>query len=319
MVRRCFRSIIAISAVFLVAHAPQRATAKKAPRPQLEIEVVGSDELVEAIMTVQADGSSLGIGPEDHAKISSILGSTKDLVENARALLENEATQATGQELMDQAYSSLRLVKEHIRNINGILRRESKETRRRELLRKRYSGHNIQRANEDDARSLDISRNMYETLTTFPECVELWYEDCVDLINADLDRIGLSSIEMVVHQKRNHDQDGYNKVVIVTNQRADKVVGRTGDGIVTYPYQWYDAQSGERTLGVDGKWSCLNTTPEDCCATIKASVPNPDIRGNHIQCHIFVPFGGVGNARRNDRVIINVSSDGRVHEPPVIT
>ena len=74
---------------------------------------------------------------------------------------------------------------------------------------------------------------------------------------------------MVVHEKRNGDQEGYNKVVIVTNELADRVVGRNGDGIVTYPFLWNDAQSGPRALGVDGKWNCHDKSPEHCCNEIK--------------------------------------------------
>ena len=72
-----------------------------------------------------------------------------------------------------------------------------------------------------------------------------------------------------MHEKRNGDQEGYNKVVIVTSELADRVVGRNGDGIVTYPFLWNDAQSGPRALGVDGKWNCHDKSPEHCCNEIK--------------------------------------------------
>ena len=138
-------------------------------------------------------------------------------------------------------------------------------------------------------------------------------------------------------------QKGYNKVVIVTNLEASTVVGRTGDGLVSYPFSWNDSVHGTRVLGVDGKWNCRDLSPEDCCDNIKESCKNPDTNGNYLECHIFVPFvsklhvllpfysfftmtyyfvsfvkGGVGNARRNDRVFINLSPDGRVHEAPLI-
>ena len=54
------------------------------------------------------------------------------------------------------------------------------------------------------------------------------FQDCLELINDDIANIGLGTIEVVVHEKRNADQEGYNKVVIVTNELADRVVGRTG-------------------------------------------------------------------------------------------
>jgi len=173
------------------------------------------------------------------------------------------------------------------------------------------------------------------------------FQDCLELINDDIANIGLGTIEVVVHEKRNADQEGYNKIVIVTNELADRVVGRNGDGIVTYPFLWNDAQTGPRALGVDGKWNCHDKSPEHCCDEIKegkdldsyhvlisclciscmymlllihnnTGAPNPDKNGNYIECHMFVPYGGIGKPRRNDRVFITLSPDGRVHEPPII-
>ena len=128
----------------------------------------------------------------------------------------------------------------------------------------------------------------------------------------------MSTVEVVVHEKRNINQDGYNKVVIVANEDATRVTGRIGDGIVSYPFTWDDAVLGTRVLGVDGKWNCRDMSPTDCCENIKESSKNPDTKGNYIECHIFVPFGGVGNVRRSDRVFINLSPDGRVHEAPLV-
>ena len=124
--------------------------------------------------------------------------------------------------------------------------------------------------------------------------------------------------DIIIHEKRTIDQPGYNKVVIVTNLAATLVKGRNNDGIVSYPFMWDDSVQGMQVLGVDGKWDCYSLTPEACCQLIKSSVPNPDKKGNYIQCHIFVPFGGVGNRKRTDRVFINLSQDGRVHESPIV-
>merc|ERR1712127_131417 len=142
--------------------------------------------------------------------------------------------------------------------------------------------------------------------------------DCLSIINEALESLGLSAIEVIVREKRNIDQEGYNKVVIITNELADRVRGRSGDGIVEYPFMWNDAKVGFMNLGVDGKWNCINKTPENCCAHIKDGAPNPDINGKKIECHIFVPYGGVGNPRRNDRIIVKLSPDGRVQEAPMI-
>jgi hypothetical protein len=84
--------------------------------------------------------------------------------------------------------------------------------------------------------------------------------------------IDLGTLVIDVHKKRNLDQPGYNKVVINTNELADCVKGQDGDGIVTYLFLWDDAVIGLKSLGVDGKWSCVDSTPEDCCLLIKHSM-----------------------------------------------
>ena len=155
----------------------------------------------------------------------------------------------------------------------------------------------------------------------------MFVADCMNMIDGQVSSLGLASIEKVVHEKRNLNQNNYNKVVIITNDLADRVKGQAGDGIVSYPFLWNDQDKGLKQLGVDGKWNCVDLTPEDCCLAIKESVypgksfneRRPDNRGKFIECHIFVPYGGVGNPKRNDRVFIKLSPDGRVHEAPFIS
>ena len=108
-------------------------------------------------------------------------------------------------------------------------------------------------------------------MISFPECLGQFFDVCLKIINEELDDLGLSSVEVVVHEKRNADQEGYNKVVIVTNELADRVSGKSGDGIVFYPFMWNDANVGFVNLGVDGKWNCSNKAPADCCAHVKES------------------------------------------------
>lgn len=155
----------------------------------------------------------------------------------------------------------------------------------------------------------------------------MFLQDCLNSINGQVSSLGLARIETIVHEKRNLNQQNYNKVVIITNDLADRVKGQAGDGMVSYPFLWDDGERGLKQLGVNGKWNCVDLSPEDCCLAIKESVypgnmpvesRRPDKRGKFIECHIFVPFGGVGNPKRNDRVFIKLSPDGRVHEAPII-
>ena len=109
-------------------------------------------------------------------------------------------------------------------------------------------------------------------MISFPECVEKLLQDCLDMINQQVVNLGLATLEIIVHEKRYLSQPGYNKVVIITNDLADRVKGRAGDGIVTYPFLWDDFVTGLKSLGVDGKWNCVDITPEACWEDIKESM-----------------------------------------------
>lgn len=321
--RSCyFRPIITLCIASLASSKRQfpgrnRRPASEEFQPRrLEIHgLTNSDEFAQAVLTATVP-RSFGLGLNDHAKITSILSTTKEMIDTARVLVQNQETVGEGRAIMERANALFREVKEKIIAGQREARKSGEDDR--ELLRKKYASHNVEQVQEDDSRTLDVARRIYETMVTFPECLERLFDDCLAIINGELGDIGLSTIEVVVHEKRNQAQEGYNKVVIITNELGDRVTGKLGDGIVNYPFLWHDSLSGVRTLGVDGKWNCHDLAPEDCCQSIKTGVPNKDTQGNQIECHIFVPFGGIDNPRRNDRVFINLSPDGRVHEPPVI-
>lgn len=163
-----------------------------------------------------------------------------------------------------------------------------------------------------------VTRKLYDTTLTFPECKGRFLEDCIDILNQQLLDLHMTA-DKIVHEKRNEDQDGYNKVVLVTDMTGTYVKGKRNDGEVEYPFLWDDSVLGyKRVLGVDGKWDCHQLSPEECCALVQNSCPNEDKKGNKLMCHIFVPFGGIGNRKRDDRVFINLSPDGRVHEAPFV-
>lgn len=311
------------AALSAAAHPPAAAAARD---PSREIAVVNSDAYAESVVALRAPTRpSLGISEPDHAKIAAILATTREIVHTAGVLAESGSTQQEVKDMLELANSVFGEVKDHIHQVNVMLREEegsdnnnSQMDLLKTMLRKKFSGHDLQQAREDDERSLDVTRDLYSTMINFPECVERLFKHCLAIINRELASLGLTTIEVIVYEKRTPTDEGYQNVVIITNMLADRVLGRAGDGIVTYPYIWNDAQMGPRTVGVDGKWNCLSFTPEDCCRVIKEGVPNPDVRGRSFGCHIFVPFGGAGNAKRNDRVIVVKSQDGRVQEAPII-
>ena len=310
---------------------------------RLDIAIDDSDPLATATMSVVSrQDPHPAVSSGDHKKLSEILSETRKLIIHAKTLLDANGRDEA-REIVNLATAKFKAAKEHIR-ASKAEPEKLRAARPQDRKEKEEDGTEIV---DDVDRAMDVSRNMYETYISFPECIGHLFDDCLEIINSDLTNLGMSTVEIVVHEKRNPDQDGelfqlffssshgllsktnhylsfatprkgYNKVVIVTNLEASAVVGRTGDGIVSYPFSWDDSVHGSRVLGVDGKWNCRDMSPEDCCENIKESCTNPDSNGNYLECHIFVPFGGVGNARRNDRVFINLSSDGRVHEAPQI-
>ena len=143
-------------------------------------------------------------------------------------------------------------------------------------------------------------------------------EDCNAVLDSELAVLGKSDAERITHEKRNKDQTGYNKVVIITDLTATAVKGKANDGKVHYDFLWNDGVGPGRMLNDNGVWDCHALEPSQCCALIQASAPNSDTSGNFLECHIFVPYGGVGNPKTNDRVFINLSLDGRVQEAPFL-
>lgn len=170
---------------------------------------------------------------------------------------------------------------------------------------------------EDGEEADDVRRDLVETTISFPECREKFLEECIDILHAQLLELDIEA-QLITLYKRKEDDAEYNKVVIVTDLTAATVKGRTNDGMVQYPFSWKISDIDHRTLGVEGKWNCLGESPEDCCAAIKTSAPDPDMNGNYIACHIFVPIGGAGNPKKGDRIFINKSLDGRVQETPIL-
>ena len=310
---RVRRAAAAVVAASIPNHAGCQQYADEQPSRYLA--VLNSDEYAESSLVLTSPGRrGLGISESDHKHITQTLATTQEMTERARSLLQNEKTMVEGRELMMHATAMFRQVKEHIMQSQS----GQEERTLNQRLGQKYADHDLNKVKEDETRALDISRRVYEMMYTFPECLECTLERCQEIINADLEALGLATIEFIIHEKRNENQDNYNKVVIVTNDLADRVMGKDGDGIVEYPFLWHDTTDGHRMLGVDGKWNCQAYTPVDCCNMIKESCPDQDVKGNYIECHIFVPYGGVGNPKKEDRVIINLSPDGYVHEVPVI-
>ena len=298
---RCFCSLYA---AVLVACIPHIITAQHDEQPaprRVDVMVDKSDEYAETVVSLQAPKKSLGFDYHEHAKIKSLLSTSKEVISTAKALIKDERTLKEGTKMMEEANVMFKEVTAHI-------------AKRKLSVRRKYSDHDIQKAAEDEERALDVARSVFEVVSncttyvlqhllfstlltcpcfhlmlhikaiTFPECVEMLFQDCLDTIDGQVQDLGLASIEKVVHEKRNLSQEGYNKVVIITDKTAERVLGQAGDGIVSYPFLWDDAVSGLKSLGVDGKWNCVNLTPAQCCLDIKESM-YPSTR---LVCFLFL-------------------------------
>ena len=93
---------------------------------------------------------------------------------------------------------------------------------------------------------------------TFPECKEMFLEDCLAWINHEMiEVLNITDYDQVIHAKRSLSDSGYNKAVIITDLTASYVLGKNNDGQVTYPYIWnevhadtIDPSTGQASAGV---------------------------------------------------------------------
>ena len=172
MVRRdsWIRPIIALYASASAPYNPHFAASQQyeesregSPRNHnLEIAVTNSDEYAESVLTISPATSMIGIGLNDYAQITSILSRTRELIDTAYGLIQHERTLKEGQDMMAKANGMFREVKALIRS-----RATADGDDHRDLLRKKYADHDINRVEEDEQRSLDLTRKMYETVSHF--------------------------------------------------------------------------------------------------------------------------------------------------------
>jgi hypothetical protein len=125
---------------------------------RVDVMVGNSDEYAETVVSLQAPERSLGIGARDHAKITSILSTTREMISTANALLDDVRTLKEGTEMMEHANAAFREVKGHIAK-----RALAAEAQGRD--RRKYSEHDIQQAEEDEGRALDVARSVYEVVS----------------------------------------------------------------------------------------------------------------------------------------------------------
>lgn len=170
-------------------HSPRR----------LELAVVNEDEMAESVLTVH-EPKPVRFSGHDHARITTILSTTKEMVDTARVLVQNERTLVEGKEMMEKANAMFVEVKESILRdkkkheeavaASGGLRSAEggAEEEHREMLGHKYADHDLTRALEEEEGGLDIARKIYETvrmrerLLVFPRYVLLAYHAPLSII-----------------------------------------------------------------------------------------------------------------------------------------
>eukprot|EP00804_Cyclotella_cryptica_P015145 CCRYP_000702-RA/>CCRYP_000702-RA protein AED:0.04 eAED:0.04 QI:277/1/1/1/1/1/2/468/245 len=179
---------------------------------RLDIAVDESDPLVGATLSVVSKlDPPPAVNSNDHERVSAILSETRDLISKAKILLNAEGgSRDKAHEMVNLATARFRQAKEqmNMREKRAKAKVEGNEETGSNLRpEERKDLVDEDQVRNDEDRALDVSRNMYETFISFPECVEKKFEDCLDIINADLQNLGLSTVEIVVHEKRNINQE----------------------------------------------------------------------------------------------------------------
>ena len=164
------RPTAAISFAFLASCVPgsRPQGLDESPGRSPAIAVTNLDEFADAVSTGRAPESLRGIGAAKHEGITSLLSSSKEMAESARALLQSERRMEAeeGPSMMERANAIFHKVKDHfVRGLDANVNPELDQ--RGGMLRAKYSDHDIRRAQDDQERTLDIARQMYETVSYY--------------------------------------------------------------------------------------------------------------------------------------------------------
>lgn len=146
-----------------------------------DLAVLNSDEFAEAVLTIQEPDVPVGFSAKEHAKITSALDTTRELFEAAHELGRQKKLKE-GKELMEKATVMFSEVKDYIRQRHLKDPAATQGEISRELLRKKYADHDVQKALEDEERGHDVSRRLYETVSSFYNCIIFYETNITDFI-----------------------------------------------------------------------------------------------------------------------------------------
>jgi hypothetical protein len=151
----------ALCATILAAFMPQTVTAQHGeqiePR-RLDVMIGNSDEYAQTKVSIRAPERPVAISYKDHAKITSILSTTKEMINTANLLIENKKTFQEGTVMMEEANAMFREATGHIAQRMLLVDEDH-------MVRRKYSEHDIQQAKESEERALDVARNIFEVVS----------------------------------------------------------------------------------------------------------------------------------------------------------
>jgi len=129
---------------------------------RLTIDSDSSDLYADASIVFARPHKTHGVGATDHARITSILSTTKEMMNTSRELFKDPGTQREANEMLAMATAMFGEVKDFMRGKHEQAQAATDEER---LLRAKYASHNVQEAKEDEERAIDITRSIYETVS----------------------------------------------------------------------------------------------------------------------------------------------------------
>ena len=132
----------------------------------LEIALGNSDELAEAVLTVQSPTKK--IAPYIEASVSKLLATTIEMIDTAKILLKNQNTLADGRKLMEKANAFYRSAMSKIQNDREQWGQDNTDNEESTL--------------DDDEKAALLTRRLYQTVSMMFVCkTSLFYMICFSL------------------------------------------------------------------------------------------------------------------------------------------
>jgi hypothetical protein len=132
---------------------------------RLDIARDDSDPLAEATLSVISHANPPpAVAEDDHERVSKILSETRELIHNAKTLYKKNGREAA-HEMVNAATAKFREAKEHMLMKHGSDGAALEKTESGLRSEERKVEANEETVRDDEDRALDVSRNMYETVS----------------------------------------------------------------------------------------------------------------------------------------------------------